>query len=114
MAQLVTSEKQLIVVFHDGSRLSNEFEKGDSPDNERFAARPVSASDSAYRLRRHMAFCVGIHSLTADAERPYLTIRTLANSEEFVLKFNIIFYPWHSWIARQTPTLKAVGSNPIG
>ena len=28
------------------------------------------------------------------------------------LKINI--YPWHSWIARQTPTLKAVGSNPIG
>ena len=27
-------------------------------------------------------------------------------------KLNI--YPWHSWIARQTPTLKAVGSNPIG
>ena len=23
-------------------------------------------------------------------------------------------YPWHSWIARQTPTLKVVGSNPIG
>ena len=23
-------------------------------------------------------------------------------------------YPWHSWIARKTPTLEAVGSNPIG
>ena len=22
--------------------------------------------------------------------------------------------PWHSWIARQTPTLKAEGSNPFG
>ena len=22
--------------------------------------------------------------------------------------------PWHSWIARQTPTLKASGSNPLG
>ena len=30
----------------------------------------------------------------------------------FTIHFNI--YPWHSWIARQTPTLKAVGSNPIG
>ena len=24
------------------------------------------------------------------------------------------FCPWHSWIARQTPTLKAAGSNPVG
>ena len=24
------------------------------------------------------------------------------------------FYPWHSWIARQTPTLKVEGSNPFG
>ena len=24
------------------------------------------------------------------------------------------FYPWHSWIARQTPTLKVNGSNPFG
>ena len=23
-------------------------------------------------------------------------------------------YPWHSWIARQTPTLKVEGSNPFG
>ena len=23
-------------------------------------------------------------------------------------------YPWHSWIARQTPTLKVNGSNPFG
>ena len=23
-------------------------------------------------------------------------------------------YPWHSWIARQTPTLKVAGSNPVG
>ena len=23
-------------------------------------------------------------------------------------------YPWHSWIARQTPTLKVSGSNPLG
>ena len=23
-------------------------------------------------------------------------------------------YPWLSWIARQTPTLKVIGSNPIG
>ena len=22
--------------------------------------------------------------------------------------------PWRSWIARQTPTLKAAGSNPVG
>ena len=22
--------------------------------------------------------------------------------------------PWHSWIARQTPTLKVEGSNPFG
>ncbi len=22
--------------------------------------------------------------------------------------------PWHSWIARQTPTLKVSGSNPLG
>ena len=27
-------------------------------------------------------------------------------------KFHI--YPWHSWIARQTPTLKVEGSNPFG
>ena len=24
------------------------------------------------------------------------------------------FCPWHSWIARETPTLKAAGSNPVG
>ena len=29
-------------------------------------------------------------------------------------KNNKYFYPWHSWIARKTPTLEAVGSNPIG
>ena len=23
-------------------------------------------------------------------------------------------YPWHSWIARQTPTLQVEGSNPFG
>ena len=22
--------------------------------------------------------------------------------------------PWHSWIARETPTLEAAGSNPVG
>ena len=26
----------------------------------------------------------------------------------------VSIYPWHSWIARQTPTLKASGSNPLG
>ena len=26
----------------------------------------------------------------------------------------IYFCPWHSWIARQTPTLKVEGSNPFG
>ena len=26
----------------------------------------------------------------------------------------LYFCPWHSWIARQTPTLKASGSNPLG
>ena len=26
----------------------------------------------------------------------------------------MIICPWHSWIARQTPTLKAEGSNPFG
>lgn len=23
-------------------------------------------------------------------------------------------YPWHSWIARKTPTLEVAGSNPVG
>ena len=23
-------------------------------------------------------------------------------------------YPWHSWIARETPTLEVAGSNPVG
>ena len=27
---------------------------------------------------------------------------------------SIQIYPWHSWIARQTPTLKVNGSNPFG
>ena len=27
---------------------------------------------------------------------------------------HLYFYPWHSWIARQTPTLKVEGSNPFG
>ena len=25
-----------------------------------------------------------------------------------------IICPWHSWIARETPTLEAAGSNPVG
>ena len=25
-----------------------------------------------------------------------------------------VICPWHSWIARQTPTLKVEGSNPFG
>ncbi len=32
----------------------------------------------------------------------------------FVAKAAPILYPWHSWIARQTPTLKVAGSNPVG
>ena len=32
-----------------------------------------------------------------------------------ILWYNMkVIYPWHSWIARQTPTLKASGSNPLG
>ena len=27
---------------------------------------------------------------------------------------NQYIYPWHSWIARKTPTLEAAGSNPVG
>ena len=30
------------------------------------------------------------------------------------IKVSIYTYPWHSWIARQTPTLKVEGSNPFG
>ena len=33
------------------------------------------------------------------------------NPENFIL-FGM--RPWRSWIARQTPTLKAAGSNPVG
>ena len=34
----------------------------------------------------------------------------------FGRKYGKIQYicPWHSWIARQTPTLKVAGSNPVG
>ena len=36
-----------------------------------------------------------------------------ARTEILALKIKY-FYPWHSWIARQTPTLKVNGSNPFG
>ena len=40
----------------------------------------------------------------------------------FIEFFGLIWYnnevyficPWHSWIARETPTLEAAGSNPVG
>ena len=38
--------------------------------------------------------------------------QTLKVSRKRFKKINI--YPLHSWIVRQTPTLKVVGSNPIG
>ena len=41
-------------------------------------------------------------------DKKYLTLAVFCC---IILKY---ICPWHSWIARQTPTLKAVGSNPIG
>ena len=30
------------------------------------------------------------------------------------ISYRLGMRPWRSWIARQTPTLKAAGSNPVG
>ena len=58
------------------------------------------------------------------ANQGYLYGKAVANVETFLRKklakalslcYNMEdIYPWHSWIARQTPTLQVEGSNPFG
>ena len=43
---------------------------------------------------------------------PFFTLQNMFFVIQYISQSYI--YPWHSWIARQTPTLKANGSNPFG
>ena len=49
-----------------------------------------------------------LHSKYFIAKRFHLT------QSNFVATQRVAICPWHSWIARQTPTLKVEGSNPFG
>ena len=50
--------------------------------------------------------CVSVYDYATAVDRRFESERIPFN------KLNIC--PWHSWIARQTPTLKVEGSNPFG
>ena len=79
----------------------------------------LNSRDSAYRLRYLAKRVLRTAPKTEVGqlqkirhEWQTLKMLTLFLVSDAKNKFNI--YPWHSWIARQTPTLKVVGSNPIG
>ena len=48
----------------------------------------------------------------AEQRRNFLQIRLQSDRKRGIMLHSIC--PWHSWIARETPTLEAAGSNPVG
>ena len=65
-------------------------------------------------LMRHAGHIAMLaHEAIKNAIKPGITTKELDKiAYDIITKLNIC--PWHSWIARQTPTLKVEGSNPFG
>ena len=76
-----------------------------STDEEGEPTLSVEALVSAINENGGLSLILGALSLLSGNEGVSLSPEGVALSRT---------YPWHSWIARQTPTLKVEGSNPFG